>query len=304
MRSVMEQVETMRVAVEKTEKHKSKSLWQHAFETLMRDRYAVAAITIISIYALIALLTACGLIAADWKQEVGPSYAPPSLDHIFGTDIFGLSVFAKTLKGAEVALSVGIVTAIIAVTIGVFLGAIAGYFGGKIDEFIVWFYTTFSSIPYIMLIVAISFILGKGLVAVYLALGLTSWENLCRIIRAEVMRHKDREYVHAAKAIGGGDMRRLFKHIIPNVLHLVIINFSLQFQTAIKSEVILSYLGLGVQGRPSWGTMIDDAKLELARGVWWQLAAATAAMFVIVLAFNILGDALRDALDPKLKGKS
>ncbi len=300
----MEQVETMRVAVEKTEKHKSKSLWQHAFETLMRDRYAVAAITIISIYALIALLTACGLIAADWKQEVGPSYAPPSLDHIFGTDIFGLSVFAKTLKGAEVALSVGIVTAIIAVTIGVFLGAIAGYFGGKIDEFIVWFYTTFSSIPYIMLIVAISFILGKGLVAVYLALGLTSWENLCRIIRAEVMRHKDREYVHAAKAIGGGDMRRLFKHIIPNVLHLVIINFSLQFQTAIKSEVILSYLGLGVQGRPSWGTMIDDAKLELARGVWWQLAAATAAMFVIVLAFNILGDALRDALDPKLKGKS
>ncbi|MBI2519329.1 MAG: ABC transporter permease [Bdellovibrio sp.] len=294
----------MQTVVAKVDNHKSKSLWQHAFETLMKDRYAVAAITVIGIYALIALLTGLGLIAADWSKEIGPSYAPPSADYIFGTDIFGRSVVAKTLKGAEVALSVGIVTAMIAVTIGVFLGAIAGYFGGKIDEVIVWFYTTFSSIPYIMLIVAISFILGKGLVAVYLALGLTSWENLCRVIRAEVMRHKDREYVQAAKAIGGGDMRRLFKHIIPNVLHLVIINFSLQFQTAIKSEVILSYLGLGVQGRPSWGTMIDDAKLELARGVWWQLAAATAAMFVIVLAFNILGDALRDALDPKLKGKS
>ena len=106
-----------------------------------------------------------------------------------------------------------------------------------------------------------------------------------------------------ATAIGGGDFRKLVGHIIPNVFHIVIINFSLTFQMAIKSEVILSYLGLGVQGVPSWGTMIDDSKLELARGVWWQLAAATASMYIIVLAFNILGDALRDALDPKLKGK-
>ncbi|MBT6324931.1 MAG: ABC transporter permease, partial [Bdellovibrionales bacterium] len=108
---------------------------------------------------------------------------------------------------------------------------------------------------------------------------------------------------HAASAIGGGHMRKLFRHILPNVFHLVIINFSLQFQFAIKSEVILSYLGLGVQGQPSWGTMIDDAKLELARGVWWQLGAATVAMLIVVLSFNLLGDALRDALDPKLKGK-
>ncbi len=300
----MEQVETIQVIEVKEEKHKSKSLWQHAFEALMRDRWAVASLVVIGIYAIVAFLTATGLIAADWAKEVGPSYAPPSFDHIFGTDIFGRSVLSKTLKGAEVAISVGIVTGIIAVFIGVVLGAIAGYFGGIIDEIIVWFYTTFNSIPYIMLLVAISFILGKGLGAIYLALGLTSWEGLCRVIRAEVMRHKDREYVQAAKAIGAGDMRRLFKHILPNVLHLVIINFSLQFQTAIKSEVILSYLGLGVQGRPSWGTMIDDAKLELARGVWWQLVSATVAMFIVVLAFNILGDALRDALDPKLKGKS
>lgn len=115
------------------------------------------------------------------------------------------------------------------------------------------------------------------------------------------MKHKNREYVQAASAIGAGHKRKLFKHILPNVTHIVIINTSLQFQVAIKSEVILSYLGLGVSGQPSWGTMIDDAKVELARGVWWQLGAATLAMFVIVLAFNILGDALRDSLDPKLK---
>lgn len=200
-------------------------------------------------------------------------------------------------------MSVGLVTGLISMAVGVTLGTVAGYFGGRTDELVVWFYTTFSSIPYIMLLVAITLILGKGLVAVYLALGLTGWVTLCRLVRGEVIRHKGREYVQAAEAIGGGHARRLCRHILPNVSHIVIINFSLQFQTAIKSEVILSYLGLGVQGRPSWGTMIDDAKLELARGVWWQLSAATLAMFVVVLAFNLFGDALRDALDPKLKGK-
>ncbi|MCP4912465.1 MAG: ABC transporter permease [Oligoflexia bacterium] len=282
---------------------KSKSLWQHAWSSLMKDKFAVASIIIVAVYAILAILCNLGFVAADWAKEVGPSYAPPSSEYLFGLDIFGRSVLAKTLKGTEVAMSVGLVTGIISMIIGVFLGGIAGYFGGKVDEVIVWFYTTFSSIPYIMLLVAITFILGKGILAVYLALGLTSWVNLCRLIRGEVIRHKDREYVQAAAAIGGGDFRKLFLHILPNVMHIVIINFSLQFQTAIKSEVILSYLGLGVQGRPSWGTMINDAKLELARGNWWQLAAATAAMFVVVLAFNTLGDALRDALDPKLKGK-
>jgi ABC-type dipeptide/oligopeptide/nickel transport system permease subunit len=117
------------------------------------------------------------------------------------------------------------------------------------------------------------------------------------------MKHKNREYVQAASAIGAGHMRKLFLHILPNVTHVIIINTSLQFQTAIKSEVILSFIGLGVISEPSWGKMINDAKLELMRDVWWQLLGASVAMFFIVLAFNILGDALRDALDPKLKGK-
>lgn len=283
--------------------NKSKSLWVHAINTLMKDKMAVISFVIIMIYVIMAILSATGVLAANWSKEVGPSYAAPTAEHIFGLDIFGRSVLDKTIKGSEVAMSVGLVTAIFSIVIGVILGSVAGYFGGIIDEIIVWFYTTFTSIPNIMLLMVISFILGKGLLAVYLALGLTSWVSLCRLIRAEVMRHKDREYIHAATAIGGGNFRKLFRHILPNVTHVIIINFSLQFQTAIKTEVILSYLGLGVQGMPSWGTMIDDSKLELARGVWWQLAAATFAMMIVVLAFNILGDSLRDALDPKLKGK-
>lgn len=282
---------------------KPKSLWQHAFATLMKDKIAVTSLIIVIVYAILALLSATNIIGADWSQTVGASYAPPSAEHIFGTDIFGRSVWLKTLKGTEVAMSIGLATAVISAIIGIILGAIAGYFGGKVDEIIVWFYTTFSSIPYIMMLVAITFILPRGMTALYLALGLTSWVSLCRLIRGEVMKHKQRDYVQGASAIGVGDFGKLFIHILPNVFHLVIINFSLTFQTAIKSEVILSFLGLGVTDRPSWGTMIDDAKLELARGVWWQLGAATLFMFIVVLALNLLGDALRDSLDPKLKGK-
>lgn len=282
---------------------KSHSLWKDAFYRLAQDKAALVSLVIVALYALVALLSAFGVIAADWANEVGASNLAPSSEHFFGTDIFGRSVLIKVIRGTQVAMSVGLASAAIAIPIGVILGALAGYYGGWIDDFVTWLFTVFSSVPNIMLLISITFILGKGLFAVYIALGSTSWVTLCRLIRGEVIKHKDREYVQAAGAIGGGDFRKLFIHILPNVFHIVIINTSMQFQTAIKSEVILSYLGIGVQNEPSWGTMIDDAKLELVRGVWWQLAGATLAMFLILLAFNILGDALRDSLDPKLKGK-
>jgi len=282
---------------------KTNSLWKDAFIRLAKDKLALFSLVIVLVYFFIAILSSLGLIAADWSQEVGASNLAPSMEHFFGTDIFGRSVFLKVIRGTQVAMSVGVAASIIAIPIGVLLGALAGYFGGWIDDFVTWLYTTFSSVPNIMLLISITLILGKGIFAVYIALGATSWVTLCRLIRGEVMKHKEREYVQAAGAIGGGHFRKLFRHILPNVSHIIIINTSMQFQIAIKSEVILSYLGLGVQGEPSWGTMIDDAKLELVRGVWWQLAGATVAMFFILLAFNILSDALRDALDPKLKGK-
>ena len=282
---------------------KTSSLLKDSFDSIVKDKWALMSLVIVSVYSLVAVLSAMGIVASGWAQEVGASNLPPSVDHFFGTDIFGRSVLVKVIRGTQVAMSVGLATSLIAIPIGVILGALAGYFGGWVDDLITWLYTTFSSIPNIMLLISITMILGKGLFAVYVALGATSWVTLCRLIRGEVLKHKEREYVQAAGAIGGGHFRKLFIHILPNVSHIIIINTSLQFQVAIKSEVLLSYLGLGVQGEPSWGTMIDDAKLELARGVWWQLAGATLAMFVIVLAFNILGDALRDSLDPKLKGK-
>lgn len=287
-----------------TQAVKGKSLWQDAWQRLKRERLAMFALGMIVVYTLLALGAKLGILATPWDADLGQAYAPPTLSDYrmwLGTDIFGRSVLFKVLHGTRIAMSVGLVAALISIPIGVTLGALAGYFGGIIDELIVWFYTTLSSIPSIMLLVAFTYVMGKGIFSVYIALGMTSWISLARLIRGEFMKHKSREYVLAAESIGAGHGLKIFRHILPNVIHIVIINLSLQFQTAIKTEVILSYLGLGVQGQPSWGVMIDDAKLELARGVWWQLTAATIAMFLIVLAFNILGDALRDAFDPKLK---
>lgn len=283
--------------------NKYNSIWVDAWIRIRKDKWALGSLFVVVVYSVIAILASLGIVASDWAQEVGGSNLPPSADYWLGTDIFGRDVLKKVIRGTQVAMSVGFFTALIAIPVGVILGALAGYFGGWIDDLINWLYTVFSSVPNIMLLISITMILGKGIGSVYIALGATSWVTLCRLIRGEVMKHKERDYVHAAQALGGGHFRKLFNHIIPNVTHIIIINTSLQFQFAIKSEVILSYLGLGVQGEPSWGTMIDDAKLELSRGVWWQLTGATFAMFFVVLAFNLLGDALRDSLDPKLKGK-
>ncbi|HLD98893.1 MAG TPA: ABC transporter permease [Bdellovibrionota bacterium] len=275
-----------------------------ALGRLSRDHVALTCFAVILGYAVVALLAAGGLIAQSWDAEIARSYAPPSFESIrliMGADLLGRSVFYKVVHGARIAMSVGLVSCLISIPVGVVLGALAGYFGGRLDSMIVWLYTVVSSVPNILLLMGIAFVLGRGLPAIYVALGATSWVGIARVIRGEVMRHKEREYVLAAKSIGAGNLGCLFRHILPNVFHFVIIQFSIQFVVAIRSEVVLSFLGLGVQGQPSWGIMIDDSKLELAQGVWWQLAGATAAMFFVILAFNILGDILRDVLDPRTR---
>ncbi len=274
---------------------------REALRKVLSNRLALFGLVCIFVYALIALTSALGVLPFDFRERVGSSYAPPGAQFFLGTDFLGRDVFAKVLHGAQVAFSVGLVASAIAIPIGALLGLLAGYFGGRLDEFVVWIYSTVTSVPQILLLTSLSFVLGKGLVSIYIAVGLTSWVGICRLIRAEVLKLKDQDYVVAAKALGAGHARILFFHILPNVFHLLIIDFSLRFIYAIKSEVILSYLGLGVQGEPSWGIMIADSKEELIRGIWWQLGGATLAMFFIVLSFNLVGDALRDALDPRVE---
>ena len=239
---------------------------------------------------------------------------PPSFKSwklVLGTDWAGKSVLIKTILGAKVSMTVGFMANIIAVPLGMVLGAVAGYFGRWIDDVIVWLYTTLGSIPGIILLIALKYafkgvsVLGldlTGIHGIYIALGVTGWIGMCRLIRAEVMKIRELDYVLAARAIGTRDAVILFRHVLPNVFHLGIIRFSLGFVGAVAAEVILSYLGIGVAvGTPSWGTMINSARMDLFVGRWWELSAAVGAMFMLVLALNIFGDRLRDALDPKLR---
>ena len=232
-----------------------------------------------------------------WRGLKNLAYRP------WGTDNLGRDVFQRTIQGARIAFLVGVVTSIIAIPIGVFLGCVGGYFGRRVDEAIVWLYSTVESIPGLLFILAISMVVGKGIMGVYLGIGLTTWVGLCRLLRAEVMKHRDRAYVMAARSLGYGSWRIIFRHILPNVFHIVIITFSIRFPAAIGTEVFMSFLGIGVQGEPSWGIMVGNARLRLWQGMWWEMAAVTAAILVVVLAFNLVGDALRDAMDPRLRSR-
>ncbi len=269
---------------------------------LRRDKFALVSFAVIALYVLAGLLALLGVLAPGYATQTGEAYASPSWAHPFGFDVLGRSVWDRVVQGSRVALIVGFFSTAIAIPVGAALGLMAGYFRGWVDGLVVWLYSTLDAIPTILLLLALALVLptGKGLATVCIALGVTSWVSTCRVVRGETIRQKELDYVRAARSLGAGNARILFVHLLPNVLHLVLVQASLVFVYAIKSEVILSYLGVGVQNFPSWGVMIDDARLELVgRGVWWQFAAATVALFVLVLAFNIFNDALKDALDPK-----
>ncbi len=222
---------------------------------------------------------------------------------VFGGDRWGRDVLQKTIKGTETSMFVGLAAALLAAFLATAFGALAGYYGGWIDDFFNWFYSVFTSIPYLLLILAIAAVLNqKGTLTVILILGLTGWTGIFRLVRAEYLKHKVREYIQAADAIGASHARRMFVHILPNVSHVILVQLSLHVVLFIKSEVVLSFLGFGVGvDTVSWGSMLNEAQSELILGYWWQLAAATLAMALLVTGFSLFTDALRDALDPKLK---
>ena len=224
----------------------------------------------------------------------------------FGGDKWGRDVLKKTIKGSATSIFVGLAAAAVATMLGTLFGAIAGYYGKWVDDGFNWFYSVFNSIPYLLLILAVAAVLQqKGTMTIILILGLTGWTGTFRLIRGEYLKHKAREYVQAADAIGASNTRRIFVHIFPNISHVVLVQLSILCVGFIKAEVILSFLGFGVPvDVVSWGSMLNEAQNELILGKWWQLVAAGTAMAILVTAFSLFTDALRDALDPKLKGKA
>jgi len=220
-----------------------------------------------------------------------------------GADQLGRDVLAKAVKGAQISIFVGVLAALLATAMGTVLGAFGGFFGGRVGDALEWLYNVFTAIPGILLIFAFAAVAGRGVQSVVLILGLTGWTGIYRLVRAEFIKHSVREYVRAAEAIGASTLSRMLRHILPNVSHVSLVQLSIHVVAFLKAEVILSYLGLGVGvDQVSWGTMLAEAQGELILGHWWQLAAATAYMSTFVTAFSLFTDALRDALDPKLRG--
>lgn len=229
-----------------------------------------------------------------------------------GSDVSGRSISCKGFYSIKTAFQIGFVVATVAVLIGTALGAAAAFYGKWTDNAVMWLVSTLSSVPYLVLLAVLAYMFTGHqyfdnptqypelqLVKLYTAMGLAFWISTCRVIRGEVMKIKELEYVQAATAIGFGRPYILVRHVIPNTAHIMFINFSLLFIGAIKSEVILSFLGLGVSGQPSWGTMISNGKDDLSNYFYWEVGSASVLMFILVLAFNIVSDALQDAFDPK-----
>ena len=318
--------------------------WHEAKRRLSKSHVAMVSVLIFVSYLYVGALAQFGVIANDFRTatrgaeflapmetkaaaaaEAEDEGSPAVGPYVLGTDQLGHSVLSMALRGTTTALWIGLFAATISSLIGVLLGALAGYFGGRIDDIVVWAYTTLSAIPYLLLLMAFSYVfknsegvtewykgtfmyadwsVSVGLFTIIVALGLTTWVGTCRIVRAEFIKHRDRDYVQAALSLGYSQRRVIFRHILPNIMHLVLITFSLLFIGAIKFEVILSFLGLGLEpSEASWGNMISKGAGELLRAetVWWQITSATVALFGLVLSVNLFADAMRDALDPRLR---
>lgn len=250
------------------------------------------------LYAKTTLQTPDGRTVRDYPPLKHPR------SHLLGTDKVGSDVFYRALKGIRTGLIIGGFTTLIAVPFAIFFGVIAGYFGGRIDDAVQYIYATLDSIPFILLIVAFMLLFGQGLFNLCLIMGISSWTGLCRILRGETLKLRELEYIQAAEAFGVRRGLIILKHLIPNLMHIVLITAILRFSGLVLAEALLSYLQIGVNPTTgSWGNMINTARLELARDpiVWWNLAAAFAFMFGLVLPANLFGDAVRDALDPRLR---
>ena len=301
---------------------------------LIHNKTALLSFSVVALYILAALgvevytiiCEQTGIIPVFALENPQEAFLEPSAAHWLGTDYLGRDCFLRAVGGIATAVKVGVIAALIAAAIGVTLGMLSGFYGGKTDSIISWFYSTFAAMPTLLFILAFALLFTKdylspaltaplkisaamlhcepGMLAVYLAIGLTGWVSLCRVARAETMKLRNHTFVQASRVAGVSDTVILFRHILPNIMHLVIIYFTLRFAYAVMTEVLVSYLGLGVQSAPSWGVMISDGQERLWRGVWWEVAAATIFMFVLVLNLNLLGDALRDILDPKNSDKN
>ena len=273
---------------------------------LRRNPLAMVSLAVVLAFAAISILgnfNVFGLHDAARAFHLDNRYVPAFTDwsHPFGTDNFGRDVLARVLMGTRVSLFLGAAAGLIMVPIAILVGSFSGYYGNVLDDIAMYVMSVIIAIPELLIIMSLVQVLGRTFFIIALAFALTGWVGLARVIRGTFFQARENEYVLAARCLGASDFRIIFRHIVPNVFHFVIVRFVLNYVAVIKAEVFLAYVGLSVIGVPSWGNMIDESKVELMANHWQNMLAATLFMFVFLVALNIFGDALRDALDPKLK---
>jgi len=276
-------------------------LWAESFRRLRKDRLAVSG-GILVIFLFICSFLAPLLAPYDPGEiNVREVISPPSLKHPMGTDQLGRDVLSRVIWGSRISLKVGFVAVGIAIVIGAFLGAISGYYGGWIDTLIMRFVDVMLCFPTFFLILAVIALLEPSIWNIMVVIGVTGWMGVARLVRAEFLSLREREFVLAARALGSSDLRIIFLHILPNALAPVLVSATLGVSGAILTESALSFLGIGVQPpTPSWGNILTAGKdnIEIA---WWLSLYPGFAILFTVLAYNLLGEGLRDALDPRLK---
>jgi len=280
---------------------RSSSLWSDAYRRLIRNRLAMAGGVIIVLLCLIAIFADVLAPRPYMKTNFGRLNEAPTRDYPLGTDQLGRDMLSRIIYGARVSMLVGLGAQIIVVSIGVPIGAVSGYLGGRADLYITRFIDVMYAFPQLLFVILVMSMLGAGLWNIFIAIGLTGWVGIARQVRAQVLALKEKEFVDAARGLGAGFVRLLSRHILPNALTPIVVAVTFGIPQAIFTEAALSFIGVGINPpTPSWGQMVGEGQ-QYIRSYWHLCVFPSIAIAVTMLSFTFFGDGVRDALDPKLK---
>ena len=267
---------------------------------LRQNRAGVTGLVIVMCFFLMALSVWTGLLGQDWSAADGGRWESAGAEHWFGTNVLGQDIFERAMYSVRTAFDIGLVVALVATALGALLGALAGWFSKTwVDGSILWLKGVLDSIPFYLFVAAVAYALRGQAWAMHVAMIATFWTTTGRLVRAEVMKLKSRDFVLAARAIDLPDALILWRHLLPNTVHILLVQFTITFVAAIKTEVILSFLGLGIQDGVSWGLMLAESTQEVLAGHFNNFLAASLLLFLLLMGLNLLADALQDALDPR-----
>ena len=281
----------------------SLSYWKDAWRRLRKNKLAMLGLIFLVLLALFAVFVPIFSPHSVTTTDLPNQNQPPSAKHWFGTDEMGRDVFTRTWYGARISLFVGVMAALIDCIVGIIYGGISGYKGGRVDMVMMRIVEVLYGLPNLLVVILLMVVMGPSLTTIIIALTITGWVGMARIVRGQVLQIKNYEFVTASKSFGASSSRIIRKNLLPNTMGPIIVQITLSVPSAIFAEAFLSFLGLGVQAPyASWGVMANDALPVILSGDWWRLFFPALFISITMFAFNVLGDGLQDALDPKLRG--